>query len=49
MVNTNMNRKKEKDGNSVSIRRLGSNNQDFKLFKDFIEDIKVETKPPDLV
>ncbi len=40
---------KEKDSNTVAIRRLGSNNQDFKLFKDFIEEIKVETKPPDLV
>ena len=40
---------KEKDSNTVAIRRLGSNNQDFKLFKDFLEEIKVETKPPDLV
>ena len=40
---------KEKDCNTVAIRRLGSKNQDFKLFKDFIEEIKVEIKPPDLV
>ncbi len=40
---------KEKVNNTVAIRRLGSNNQDFKLFKDFLEEIKVETKPPDLV
>ncbi len=40
---------KEKDSNTVAIRRLGSNNQDFKLFKDFLQEIKVETKPPDLV
>ena len=41
--------KKQKDSNKVAIRRLGSSNQDFKLFKDFLEEIKVETKPPDLV
>ena len=40
---------KEKDSDTVAIRRLGSKNQDFKLFKDFIEEIKLETKPPDLV
>ncbi len=40
---------KEKDSNTVAIRRLGSNNQDFKLFKDFLEEIKLESKPPDLV
>ena len=40
---------KEKDGKSVAIRKLGSKNQDFKLFKDFIEEIKLESKPPDLV
>jgi len=40
---------KEKDGNTVAIRRLGSKNQDSKLFRDFLEEIKVETKPPDLV
>ena len=40
---------KEKDSKTVAIRRLGSNNQDFKLFKDFLKEIKVETKPPDLV
>jgi len=40
---------KEKDSNTVAIRRLGSNKQDFKLFKDFLEEIKLESKPPDLV
>ena len=40
---------KEKDSNTVAIRRLGSNNQDFELFKDFLEEIKLEAKPPDLV
>ena len=40
---------KEKDSNTVAIRRLGSHNQDFKLFKDFLEEIKLESKPPDLV
>ncbi|MDC3096535.1 threonine--tRNA ligase [Alphaproteobacteria bacterium] len=40
---------KEKDSNTVAIRRLGSNKQDFRLFKDFLEGIKRETKPPDLV
>ena len=40
---------KEKDGNTVAIRRLGSKNQDFKLFQNFLEEIKLETKPPDLI
>ena len=40
---------KEKDSNTVAIRTLGSNKQDFRLFKDFLEEIKRETKPPDLV
>ena len=40
---------KEKDSNTVAIRRLGSNKQDFKLFKDFLEEIKLDSKPPDLV
>ena len=41
--------KKEKDSDTVAIRCLGSKNQDFKLFRDFLEEIKSETKPPDLV
>ena len=40
---------KEKEGNTVAIRRLGSNKQEFILFCDFLEQIKIETKPPDLV
>ncbi len=40
---------KEIDNNTVAIRRLGFKNQDFKLFQDFLKEIKVETKPPDLV
>ena len=40
---------KEKDGNAVAIRRLGSKNQDFMLFRDFLEKFKHETRPPDLV
>ena len=40
---------KEKESKSVAIRRLGSHKQEFKLFKDFLEEIKLESKPPDLV
>jgi threonyl-tRNA synthetase len=40
---------KEKEGNTVAIRRLGSQKQEFILFSDFLNQIKIEAKPPDLV
>ena len=40
---------KEKEGNTVAIRRLGSQKQEFILFSDFLKQIKIEAKPPDLV
>ena len=40
---------KEKDNYTVAIRRLGSKQQEIKPVKDFLDEIKIGIKPPDLI
>ena len=39
---------KEKDNESVAIRHLGSNDQKIKKLNEFLEEIKINIRPPDL-
>ena len=39
---------KEKDNESVAIRHLGSNDQKIKKLNEFLEEIKISIRPPDL-